>query len=72
MKKDTFDKSGYWVEKECPMCGKKFLIVDINTYAYKRTVTSQYGNPITGYFCKYSCMTKYDRENKRKNYFVNR
>lgn len=52
-------KSGAW--KVCPECGRKFFVNECESWAYRR-YTSQKGLGGIKYFCKWSCLVKYDRE----------
>lgn len=45
------------VYEKCPNCGKDFLILDKNTWAYKRCD----GLGGKRYFCKWSCVRAWDK-----------
>ena len=53
------DDAAYYigVEKICSECGKKIFVRDPGPWTYKRGVK---------YFCKWSCLTKYDREKREE------
>lgn len=44
--------------RKCAMCGKEFFVPDFSSYAYKRGLNK--------YFCKWSCLRKYDAEKENK------
>ena len=56
-------KIGAW--KACPECGRKFFVNECDSWAYRR-YTSQKGLGGVKYFCKWSCLVKYDREYEEK------
>lgn len=54
--------------KTCPECGHQFFVGDVECWVYKRYVSVD-GNSHLRYFCKWSCLRKFDQryeENKKK------
>lgn len=47
----------YFSPRKCPVCGSMFIMPSMESWAYKRKP----GNSMI-YFCKYSCLRKWDKE----------
>lgn len=54
---------GVWIFKTCKQCGKEFLVVDAEVWAYKREIRSP-GDPKIRrhWYCTWTCMCKAQRE----------
>ena len=49
--------------RTCPVCGKLHYPPDLNSYAYKRVV-KRGRETLTLYFCKWSCLRKWEKEHE--------
>lgn len=54
---------GLWVFKTCEQCGREFLVVDSEVWAYKREIRTP-GDPKTRrhWYCTWTCLVKAQRE----------
>lgn len=54
---------GVWIFKTCEQCGKEFLVVDAEVWAYKRKIRSP-GDPKIRrhWYCTWTCMCKAQRK----------
>ena len=54
---------GVWIFKTCEQCGKEFLVVDAEVWAYKREIRTP-GDPKTRrhWYCTWTCLVKAQRE----------
>lgn len=51
--------------RNCDCCGKEFFINSLGDYAFKRVLKAGNTNK-TAYFCKYSCMKKFDDQYEKE------
>ena len=57
------DRGAYY---SCPTCGKSFYILEPDMWVYKMNPTLKPGIQTLLYFCKYSCLTKYQDEYEKQ------
>lgn len=53
--------------KVCSCCGKEFICNDPKTYVYKHYRINNRGISKLHYFCKWSCLRKWEKEHKWEN-----
>lgn len=58
------------ITKICPICGKKFLIYDVHTWAYKAGFNSDTSSHKAGwqkyFYCSWHCLRKAEKSNAKK------
>lgn len=52
-------------ERICPVCGKPHYPPDLNNYGFRRVVREK-DQTITLYFCKWSCLRKWEADRTAK------
>lgn len=50
-----------FIERKCPVCGKEFIVPDLETWAYKRP---EPGYPPIRHYCSWGCLQKAPEEMK--------
>ena len=57
----------------CPVCGKRHYPCDLDDYVYKRIVKTPKKETLTLYFCSWTCLRKWDKDEEgRKNAIAKR
>ena len=56
------DEIGLITERVCPICGKQFIIHDLQDYTYKMTLNKK----DIQYYCSWTCYRKAEKERESK------
>lgn len=60
-----------WIERICPVCGRNFLITNVNLWVFRRDLPiSRKKYKLKRFtFCSYGCTCKAERRVKEKGFF---